>query len=288
MCILSAGISIIIQKILLKYVYKDINIIKNVSISSSIGTRFWDMFLYVKSVWIECYSMLPKYFLVILLLLILTVTLVCLIKDRNFNVIPSIILYMGMCIIAPFSFGLVQDSFWYAQRTLLSMFVGISVLGLMGLFCVSNNLTVKKLLVVGVGIVAVVDVYFTNACIIDSFTNQAMDRAEMQSIQCEIEKYEMKTGNKIDTIVSRIGPEVNWVHNNMILPYTSITYNIRIVVDFWAQGNYLNYVNGTEYSYRGMTDEEFETYFPDYYDWSSYVPEDQLQFDENTLYWVIY
>lgn len=284
-----ALLNIGIQKVFLKVLFPDLVPVKNASVDTEhMVDHLYHIFQNIKKILLEFYDMLPQNCLLYFAVLLLIPTLVYLLRQRNyFNSIKMLFMLLAV-IFVPFGFGIVTPVLWYAQRTMLSIFWGISILLILIMKYVSGCRPLRNYIFMITGIFALIVIFYTETCITDSFINQGVDRSEAIAIQNEIIRYEAESGNKVDTIASRIGPGVNWQNNSLLLSYGYITYNQRIVVDSWAQGGYINYVNHTEYKCRSMTNEEFALYFENYRDWNSYVPSEQLHFEENILYWVIY
>ncbi len=284
-----ALLNIGLQKCLLKFLFPSVVPVKDVAMSSNnLGEHLLKIFFEMKRILLEFYDMLPRNCLLYFgALLLIPAIIYLVIKKKYINSIMIALMFLAV-IIVPFSFGIVTPVLWYAQRTMLSLFWGISLLIILILYQVRDCQVLKKYTYTIVSIFAIIVVFYTETCITDSYINQAVDKSEAISIHNEIVKYEEETGIKVDTIASRLSPGVNWENNSLLLRYNNITYNQRMVVDSWAQGGYINYINNTSYQCRGMTDDEFSQYFEDYRDWNSYIPSNQLHFEGNTLYWIIY
>lgn len=286
---MSAFLNLGIQQVLLKWLFPSIVPAKNAFINTeNLGEHLYNIFLTMKKILLEFYDMLPKNFLLFFGIILLLPTLVYLKRKKKYFNSAMLIFMLLVVIIVPFAFGIVTPAIWYAQRTMLSIFWGISLLLILIIHEVSECQILKRYIFSIIGIFAIIVVFYTETCITDSFITQAIDRSEAMSIQNEIVRYEEETGIKVDTIAARQSPGVNWENNSVLLHYGYITYNQRMVVDPWAQGGYINYVNNTNYKYRGMTDDEFSLYFENYRDWNTYMPSNQLHFEGSTLYWIIY
>lgn len=284
-----ALLNIGIQKIAVKMLFPDLVVVKDASLDiGNLLEHLHNILLTIKKILLEFYDMLPRNCLLYFAVLLLIPASVYLFRQRNYLKIIKMAAMLLAVIIVPFGFGIVTPVLWYAQRTVLAVFWGISILLLLIMKYISGCQALRNYTFVVTGIFALIVLFYTETCITDSFINQGISRSEAIAIQNEIIRYEDTSGQKVDTIVSRIGPGVNWVNNGLLLSYGWITYNQRMVVDSWAQGGYINYVNNTDYQCREMTEEEFAMYFENYRDWNSYVPSDQLHFEENVLYWVIY
>ncbi|MBR0172857.1 MAG: glucosyltransferase domain-containing protein [Lachnospiraceae bacterium] len=175
---------------------------------------------------------------------------------------------------------------WTNERQILSFFFMLS-----GLFILSLNAAEGKSLTAVKCVLcafALVTLFATESGITDCFINQAVDEDEAKTIQNEIAAYEEKTGTEIRTIVFG-GPqfELRYFNEGLLVDYTEFVSTHRIMYDMWARGNYYNIVNGTEYVYENMTEEEYLEHFSGVPK-DGFTPSGQMVFEGDTLYLLCY
>ena len=258
---------------------------KNTSLPQSWGAKIKVIISNVVNTWWNLQNMFAKGLLPLLLCLLFVMGIYILLKNRKMFLLIIFTGISGILVILPFSFGFVTTPY-YPQRTLVSMFfsLGLLIIGVVYILRQSPKLIVGVEILIG-GMV-LLDIYYTQNCIMDTFIGQAIDYHEMYSIQAEIEEYEKNTGNQISYVKVAMDNSPRYCAKELLLP-SELTYNHRIIYDQWAQLNFLNYVNGTNYRGLNMETAEYEKYVGEK-DWDDYNPSEQLIFEGNILYWIIY
>ena len=66
-----------------------------------------------------------------------------------------------------------------------------------------------------------------------------------------------------------------------------LIYNHKTLYDEWSEVELLNYFTGKCYEPVQMSNEIFEKYFKNV-KYDAFIPEKQLVFEEDKLYWLIY
>lgn len=188
--------------------------------------------------------------------------------------------------LAPFSYGLVLTSRAFPARSILSLFFSVSAFTVSTLYIVREYVKITRFLGGFCAVFAVVVVFYTETCILDCYIRQALDFNEAMCIQAEIEEYEELTGIEVQTVCAGKSPKPIYYSSMLHLSY-DITYNYRIMHDFWAQTRFLNYVAQEDYAVCWMEEEEYEKYFGTQ-SWEVFNPSEQLYFEGDTLYWAIY
>lgn len=275
---------------------KKLTAVKQIEISGAADTLLGRIILDLKVVFAS-YGMLPMGFTVICGLVIFAFVIYAWRKTKRVDIPIIFILEVPICIAASFSLSLL--GMYYAQRMLLSLFFLMSMLCLtiLVLFCHiygtsdDGQLFFRISGIVIAGIFLVVYCY-TETCITDAYISQALDKYEAKMIEREIEKYEKKTGREITTIASCGGYGSDLGGTNFSSEYLNhyrhtVPY-LRITFYDWSQGQYINYVNDKNYETRLMTDDEIDKYFGRDDTVGYFDPEEQLIFEDNTLFWRIY
>lgn len=116
--------------------------------------------------------------------------------------------------------------------------------------------------------------------------SSAVDEEFCGQIESEIEKYEQKTGNTIETVA------VGYDANHEYYSYKSVEYslfdtNMTAFATTWSDVYSLVYYSGRSLDRRNMTEEEYRKYFGES-EWSEFSPEEQIRFEGNTMFWALY
>lgn len=144
-------------------------------------------------------------------------------------------------------------------------------------------------------IFVLVNFYYIITSEIDFFIGNALDRQIVLQVQAEIERYESQTGNKVKQIAA-IHPEDGefYYEQQFLAPYFEYTYNHKTLYYGWSDVELLDKVTGIFYedcSWYDTYPDEYEDIVKEHFEgkkWSTFVPEEQLVFVDDTLYWAIY
>ena len=299
LCLVITAVNIIIQKMSVALIHmcdKSASFAptKNVDIGKIDIYRFINCAMAARNIIKHCYGMIPEHSLLIMWLIIVFGVSYISVKNKRLGVLISFCIASALCVAAPFSFGLIT-SIWYPQRTSLSLFF---VGGMMCVFLIilynrektKQNLHYKIMC----GYIIIIFVYIwcnTQICNVDAYISQTLDKYEAENIERYIEMYEEKSGNKVTEIAScgggGSGMNSVYCYPNLFKQYEYACPYHRIVYDQWSQGEYINYINNTDYTVRLMENNEIDTYFGR--DTKAYFNADeQLRFVGNTLFWRIY
>lgn len=291
-CGLMAGICFAFQKIGWKIVgliglrKADETMIKDLALGESFSQRARECIkAYLGVIW-QSYGMLPKGLIVaILAFSIIAICCVCVRKKTYANMIV-LILIVAISVFATFSVGLVLGVY-YPQRMMLDLFFVVSMAMCLIVISVEKYLTKDRGLICLAGFIIFGLVYaYTQVCITDAYSAQALDKYEAKRIQKVIDIYEMTTGYEVKEIVYP-GAEVSCKYMNydeLLLSYCWWSPYRRIVTDFWGRENYVNLFNNNNYAMREMTEEEVEAYSKGLTGLDMVWP-DQFHFEGQTLYW---
>lgn len=129
--------------------------------------------------------------------------------------------------------------------------------------------------------------YVTETKVADQLISNRVDEQILDCIQAEIERYENKSGIEVTEIACRITPDVQYQSSYLNLKSNTSAHDRKIMFDAWGNVESLNYFEDECYEEVEMTDEEYDKYFGGK-SWDTYVPEEQLVFVDNRLYWAIY
>ena len=189
-------------------------------------------------------------------------------------------------LILPFAFKLISD-YSEVARVLLPFFYMLGMLMLVAYCLIIQDKMYRLLLTMVICSFFCVSIYRTETYITDCFITRAIDQNIVEYVEKAIEEYEDKNDIMISTIVSRrLDNAREYYDENLIL--SAYSYAHPILLDSWAQGGYLNYVCGKDYSFRQMKEWEYEKYFYNIMEKDGYDLSKRLVFDNDTLYWLIY
>lgn len=121
---------------------------------------------------------------------------------------------------------------------------------------------------------------------INNAMSGAIDEEFCRQIEFQIEQYEQKTGNTIDTVVVGNDPNPDYYAYKSV-DYAIMDTNLSTFAMTWSDVNALTYYSGRTLERRDMTEEEYEKYFGAS-EWDVFCPEEQLRFEGNTMYWAKY
>lgn len=233
----------------------------------------------LKSLYCTGFGYIPKWIPFVFVVIITSVVLGTLICTRR--QISSIVIWLAFCMIILPLPVLIQviTSYGAYARMLVPFFYCLSML-----LCVAKTIVyyecpqiVKYINVFSIIFLLVIFVK-TQEYITDYYIGQALDMEKAQMIQKEIEEYEEENEIKVQEIVSCRSRNFEWKHSQQLVR-SSYDYNHKIYGDDWAQGQYINYVNGKNYGFRNMTEEEKDKY---------YDKNEELIFEGTTLYWIVH
>ena len=268
--------------------------VKNVDINIISLHRLKNCILMAKSIVQHCYGMLPEHSLLTMWIIMFAGILYISKKNNRLSTMALFCMASTVCIFAPFSFGIITD-IWYPQRTSLGLFFAI---GMMCIFLIivyskwgyEQDKTNKVICVY----ILMVFIYIwcnTQICNADAYISRAIDEYEAKSIETEIELYEKRSGNEVTEIAScgggGSGMESVYCYPYLLKHYKYACPYHRIMYDQWAQGEFINYINGTDYAVRLMETEEIEKYFGSSTS-GNFNSDEQLRFVGSTLFWRVY
>ncbi len=242
----------------------------------------------------NAFEIFPKYFLVIMILAIFTITAKsAIVKCNNLKKsVMQLVKLIYICIltyiiaIAP---QLLQSSnaIWFTPRALYSFG---SVLGIIGSYYIvnikneeSNEKGLNYILIITYLILMIVQFKSFNTIILDNYKIALADEQYAKTIQTYIDEYEKEKDIKIKTISI-------YYDKNKTYTYEEITpikdMNIKAIATYWSDVNSINYYNYKNYERVEGTDENIKQIFQEK-DWNKFDKE-QLIFIGDTLHLCVY
>ena len=238
----------------------------------------------VKSTYVGMFGTYPLRFFPIFIMLLCGGTILFLIWRRQYYQALIWILGTGILFLLPFAYMLAQNSTWCAQRTLFPVFFAAAMFFMGTLFFVKDHPSLCRIFTAAFILFGGVTWYYTQTLITDCYTGQALDYSEVICIEAEIQAYEERTGITVDTVSWIKSKDAEYVHPLLMLQDGNLCSH-RIIYD---AGDYLlALVSQKDYKLLWMTQEEYRQYFGDK-EWDVFCPEEQLYFEGNVLYWVVY
>lgn len=286
-CFLTGGaaiLNILIMK-LFSAAGNAVNEAKVTQISADYKQLIIDILKQMKSVYVGMIGTYPvRFFAVFVIVLCLAVILFLFLKKEYWQMFLWPFM-AGILFASPFAYMLAANSTWYAQRTLLAVFFAAAMFLTGTMFLVKKTRNACKVFLAACVLFGIVTLYATETMIVDCYVGQALDYSEMICIEDEIREYEETTGKVVDTISWIKSAEMEYEHQLLTFHYGNLCSH-RIICD--AGDRLLGYVSQKGYTLLWMTTEEYEKYFDTDTDWKVFNPSEQLHFEDNILYWVVY
>ena len=237
------------------------------------------------------------------LLLIFIITIIVLLIRKRFKDIFVFVFLSAAFFFIPFAFGIIYTaSSPYVMRAMVSFYIAIAsytLIAYMYSFEWSDMDNKGRKISIQVAIIMIalyliVDIKGVETGISDILTANKLEFQICRQLKSEIDNYTAETGIEISTIkVASYKPaRIAFDSTYMNIPYNG-NYSLHLLLDTsWSDVATINLIYGTDYVREEATEEEMEKYFGDIaekYDYNYYFePDDQIVFEGNTLYWLLY
>lgn len=252
------------------------------------------------SVWNGMQHSLPQYLGMIVAGFFLLSIVLCFIvlsvkkmrdKQLHFNgLIGNALLSLGafaLCYASVFAPYLLTDNITFPSRAILSLFSVFLLLVVM-LLSVSDSKIVHWVASTVLSIFLMFCVLAVTKMGVSQLMVNALDREYAQQVSQQIAAYEVENGNSVTKIsmINDAAPMYQYPSvAHYCAPYYSFINSARVVS--WSQVTLIEYVSEHELKRVPMPDDILARYFANK-DWVSFVPEEQIVFDGDTLYLVTY
>lgn len=300
LCVSAAGVNILIPKLGLALHVTD-EIVKQTGVQGAWSERIYQIKMIIWLSIVKAYGMLPNYFIPLVILLAWGTTAIIIWKNADgYKKFLNIVLWsvaVLSCILVPYAPCFVSTIIGYPQRTLISMFVGFSMILICCYYFLKDTGYLSGLFAVGTALGAAIMVYSTQTGLQDCYIANAMDFHEARQIQEAIDQYETETGNEIHTIVVHRMGSIHYIYEEQHFEYVYTLYAHRLFYDAWADVNLLNYMFDKDYERVNMDElytdntEYYQSLIQQYWEgksWTHLNTDEQLVFDGNTMYWALY
>ena len=236
----------------------------------------------------DVFGYYPNYFLYLILLIIFGATsyIIC----KKYGAITELYFVIFFILeIIWFLIVFVLTAYWIEARIAWNVFMSLSMMFIVFYVIMESNSDKGiKLFYVSFVIFSFVNIYTTNSKTTDYYISRASDHQYLDSVQAEIERYEESTGIEIKYIYTYSRDDIPQQSEYLLLQANVNAYDRRFVSKSWGDVEALNYYEGENYINLDMTGEEYTQYFVDKPRYGKYVPEDQLVFVNDSLYWDIF
>ena len=281
-------ISLIISKISMR-LFMTTSVAKNVTTEelSSFGVNVYSVIRGIGIFLLTTSGFSPLFFSLVVLIVCFVVGVVSIMVDGR-NKMSGIVawgLFCGVLVCIPFSFGFVGASGGYAPRIILACFFSLGGIILSTYFLILRSFEETNKVIIGIAHLSIILIVAIG--ITDCFIQQALDTREVHLVQDAIENYEASSNNTITTILTLSDKNPLYIYPEQINHYYGTTYNHRMLRDAWSQGQYLNYMCGTNYKTKNFSEEKYKELFGDS-NWDELNLDEQLYFEGDTLYWAVY
>lgn len=177
----------------------------------------------------------------------------------------------------------IAEDVWMPPRTLFSLFAFLALPGLWTVAISSKRTNMiitliygSFLLVMAIGIQKVS---------INNYAGNKVDQEICNIIICKIEEYEQETGNVIDKIA--VCSDGNLSYGYAGISYTIYDTNLRCFSASWGDVSAIEFYSGRDFQRVEMTAEEYQKFFGNQ-SWDYFDSEEQIYFEDTTMYLAIY
>jgi len=231
-------------------------------------------------------SHLMKYSMILFLVCLLFFFIITSVKLKLNKNMYNFLLIIGSYVTC-FIFSAVTYYVWLSPRTIACIFTFLSALSILVIDIMNEHNMNKSIKVFSVILILfLISNYYTGQkIIIDHFINNKMDQHYALEIYDEIVSYENKSGNTVTTIYVGADSELMWV--NKEVEKKAYNVNERAYLNIWSDVNLINFVSGRQFIRKDMPEEFKREHFADK-NWDEFLPQEQLYFENNILYWVKY
>lgn len=170
-------------------------------------------------------------------------------------------------------------------------FAAISMMCLLGLHLCQKSLAKKVYLYIA-GVFFIGLFFFTQTECSDCYIANKLDEEIAGIVEDYIQHYEAETGYSIETINVKILDDFER-YQKYLIRNSKYEFAYKMLTQETLPVDLINYVYGENYDKKKMSDEDYEKYFSDIAGKEALVvtdfnPAQQLVFEGDSLYWVVY
>lgn len=194
------------------------------------------------------------------------------------------VLFCGL--LSAFAPHFISRSVWMTPRSICSFFAVFTVMVVVTC-CnyIHNGKTMPWAEAVAVLLLLVVNVVGIQGIALDQIAVNRQDRAEAEEIIRYIQEYEAESGQRVDTISWRPDSRYTWTHAGIKNMFMDM--NVRAGARSWSLVPCIDYYAGYRFKSETMPDEIWAVNFQGQ-EWDSFRPEEQIRFEGNKMYLMVY
>lgn len=194
-------------------------------------------------------------------------------------------LMLLVCLLSVFAPHFIAKSVWITPRSICSFFAVFTVIAVV----IGHNFQSRKAMpFAGTAVVLLllaVNIAVIQGIALDQMKVNRQDKREAEEIVRLIQEYEKESGQSVDTISWSWDSRYTWTYPE--IKYTFMDMNVRAGARAWSLTDCISYYAGRQYKSENMPDEVLAEYFAGR-EWDSFQPEEQIRFEGNKMYWMVY
>lgn len=195
-------------------------------------------------------------------------------------------LVMGLVLV--FAPHFLSKSVWIPPRSICSFFAVFFFMAvIIGYNYARNGEKISLAALVTMLIFVCANIVGIQCIALDQIKVNQMDRQQAEEIVRYIQEYEQESGLTIDTISWGRDARYGWAYTYPGVKYSFMDMNVRAAARSWSLPDCISYYLGRRLRSEAMSEEIWAAKFQRK-GWDSFVPQEQLQFEGHTMYFVIY
>lgn len=199
-------------------------------------------------------------------------------------IITLLVIFAGL--LSVFAPQFVAKNVWMPPRSICSFFaVFTAMVVVIGLNYVHSRRAMPWAETAVVLLLLFANITGIQGIALDQITINRKDAAEAEEIIRYIQEYESESGQSVDTISWRADSRYTWTYPE--IKYTFMDMNVRAGARNWSLISCIDYYAGRQFKVETMPDELWAENFMGQ-EWDSFRPEEQIRFDGNNMYLMVY
>lgn len=207
-------------------------------------------------------------------------------KRYPFSSVAVTLLVLAAGLVFVFAPHLVAKSVWMPPRSICSFFTLFTVMAVVtGYHYARDGKTMPWAGTVVVLFLLIANITAIQGIACDQIKVNRQDRVEMEEIVQYIREYEAESGQSVDTVCWRPDSQYTLTHSE--IKYSFMDMNVRAGARSWSLIDCICYYAGRRFNSETMPDEVWVSVFHGQ-EWDSFRPEEQIRFQKNKIYLMIY
>lgn len=180
----------------------------------------------------------------------------------------------------------VSRNVWMPPRSICSFFALFTVMAVViGCNYARNGKAMPWMETAVVLLLLTANIVGIQGIALDQITINRKDKVEAEEIVRRIQEYEAESGQSVDTVSWRPDSRYTWTYPEV--KYTFMDMNVRAGARSWSLIGCIEYYAGRQFDSETMPDEIWVANFMGQ-EWNSFQPEEQIRFDGNKMYLMVY